>query len=77
MTVNSWYFENNFISKGHPDDIRINHLFGNTLFCYVFTLTHCGLVTAYGNIDLGSDSGTGWLPDGTKPLAEPMLTYHQ
>ena len=23
------------------------------------------------------DSGEGFLPDGTKPLHEPMLTYHQ
>ena len=23
------------------------------------------------------DSGNGLLPDGTKPLSEPMLTYHQ
>ena len=22
-------------------------------------------------------SGNGWLPDGTKPLPEPMLTYHK
>ena len=22
------------------------------------------------------DSGNGLLPDGTKPLPEPMLTYH-
>ena len=22
-------------------------------------------------------SGNGLLPDGTKPLAEPMLTYHK
>ena len=23
------------------------------------------------------DSGNGLLPDGTKPLPEPMLTYHK
>ena len=37
-----------------------------------FALTHCGLVMPYGDID----SGNGLLPDATKPLSEPMLTYH-
>ena len=32
----------------------------------------------YGNIDLGNiGSGNDLLPDGTKPLPEPMVTYHQ
>ena len=32
----------------------------------------------YGAIDLGIiGSGNGLLTDGTKPLPEPMLTYHQ
>ena len=35
-------------------------------------LTHCGLVTW---VNIGS--GNGLLPDCTKPLPEPMLTYHQ
>ena len=35
-------------------------------------LTHCGVVTPYGVKDLGQD----W-PDGTKPLAEILLTYQQ
>ena len=35
-------------------------------------LSHCGLVTPYGNRDLGQH----W-PDGTKPLREPMLTYYE
>ena len=26
---------------------------------------------------VNSGSGNGLLPDGTKPLPEPMLTYHQ
>ena len=26
---------------------------------------------------LNIDSGNGLLPDGTKPLPEPMLIYHQ
>ena len=42
------------------------------------TLTHCGLGAPYGDIDLGkTDSDNGLLPDGTKPLSEPMLTNHQ
>ena len=39
------------------------------------SLTYCGLVTSYGNIDL--DRGQhrlGMLPDGTEPLPEPILT---
>ena len=41
-------------------------------------LTHCGLVMPYGELDLGQQgSGNGLVPDGTKPLPEPMLTYHQ
>ena len=43
-----------------------------------FTVTHCGLVTSYGDTDLGN---IGWdngvLPDDTKPLPEPILTCHQ
>ena len=34
-------------------------------------------LTAYGDIDLGRiGSGNGLLPDGPKPLAEPVLTYY-
>ena len=41
-------------------------------------LTHCGLVAPYADIDMGQPgSGNGLLPDGTKPLPEPMLTYHK
>ena len=41
-------------------------------------LTLCGLVTPYGDIIwVNIGSGNGLLPDGTKPLPEPMLTYHQ
>ena len=44
----------------------------------VMQLTHYGLVTPYGNRELGQHcSGNGLLPDGTKPLPEPMLTCHQ
>ena len=41
-------------------------------------LTHCGLVTPYGDrvwVNIGP--GNGLLPDGTKPLPEPILIYHQ
>ena len=41
-------------------------------------LTHCGLVTSYGEISsviIGSD--TCLLPDRNKTLPEPMLTNHQ
>ena len=33
----------------------------------------------YGDIELGQFWGCGdvLLPDGTKPLSEPMLIYHQ
>ena len=41
-------------------------------------LTHWGLVTPNDDRDLGQiGSGNGLLPDGTKPLPEPMLTDHQ
>ena len=35
--------------------------------------THCGLVTPYGDTDLFKfGSGNGLLPDGSKPLPEPL-----
>ena len=37
-------------------------------------LTYCGLVTPYGDkVQVNIGSGNGLLPDGTKPLPEPML----
>ena len=40
--------------------------------------TISGLVMPYGNRDLGKHwLGNGLLPDGTKPLPKPVLTYHQ
>ena len=41
-------------------------------------LTHCGLAMHKATrnwVSIGS--GNGLLPDGNKPLPEPMLTYHQ
>ena len=44
----------------------------------MWRLTHCCLVTPYGDIDLVKfGSVSGLLPDGTKPVPEPMLTYHK
>ena len=38
-------------------------------------LSHWDLVTPFGDMDLANiGSGNGLLPDGTKPLPEPMLT---
>ena len=38
----------------------------------------CGIVTPYRDeIWVNIGSGNGLLPDGTKPLLEPVLTYHQ
>ena len=40
-------------------------------------LTHCCLVTPYGaKIWVNIGSGNGLLPDGTKPLPEPILTFY-
>ena len=38
------------------------------------------IVAQYGDINLSTvntDSGNGLLPDGTKPLPKPVLTYHR
>ena len=43
-------------------------------------LTHCGLVWRHDmatEIWVNTDSDNGLLPDGTKPLTEPILTYHK
>ena len=41
-------------------------------------LTHSGLVAPYGIIELVNiGAGNGLLPDGTKPLPEPILTNHE
>ena len=43
-----------------------------------FRFTQCGLVMPYHCINrVNIASGNGLLPDGTKPLPEPILTYHQ
>ena len=41
-------------------------------------LTHCGLGRhMVSNIWANIGAGNGLLPEGTKPLPEPMLTYRQ
>ena len=44
-----------------------------------FMLTDWGPVTQYGATEIlvNIGSGNGLLPDGIKPLPEPVLTYHQ
>ena len=39
-------------------------------------LTHSGLVKSQGDW-VNTGSGNGLLPDGTKPLPEQVLIYHQ
>ena len=41
----------------------------------VVVLTHCVLFTPYSDINLvNTDSGNSLMPDGTKPLPDPMMT---
>ena len=45
--------------------------------CNGHLFTNCDMVNPYGNIGLAVvGSGNGLLPDGIKPLPEPMLTSH-
>ena len=50
------------------------------LWCKENDLTHCsiGIVLDLGALEIfvNTGSGNGLLPGGTKPLPEPMLTYH-
>ena len=44
----------------------------------MFGFTHYGLFTPYGDRDrVNIGPGNGLLPDGTRPLPEPVLTDHQ
>ena len=55
-------------------DVRQNKLLNKPKLSVIWgALTHCGLI----NILVNTGSGNGLLPDSTKPLPEPMLTYHQ
>ena len=46
----------------------------NTLICELIVALGCHLATS---IYVNTGSCNGLLPDGTKPLPEPVLTYHQ
>ena len=63
-----WYFAISCLGKSY---------FQNVIFLWANELTHCGLVTYYGAIDLGQHWLRHWLDDtsDTKQLPEPMLTY--
>ena len=55
---------------------------GNDRSSSAYTVINSKLIVAYWchmapEILVNIGSGNGLLPDGTKPLPEPMLTYHQ
>ena len=49
----------------------------NIGFITVHGLSECHITPIRWQIWVNIGSGNGLLPDGTKPLPEPMLTYHQ
>ena len=51
--------------------IKYKYKYAVFVFVFVFANTNTYLTPALVNIG----SGNGLLPDGTKPLPEPMLTY--
>ena len=60
----------------------MNRLKNNVVKIIKSLLTHCGPVTPYVDTDLGRHLlryglQNGLLPEGTKSLPEPTLTYHQ
>ena len=78
-----------YMWKGQNTDSRRNgsHMaWKYILHCMImhmglqFTLTHCGLETPYDDKDLGKYwlrcTCNSLLPDGVKPLPEPILTYY-
>ena len=67
-----------------PKTFRPEGLTYPIILCHVlktyktWILTHCSLMMLYGNVELVNiGSSNGLVPGGTKPLPEPMLTYHQ
>ena len=60
---------------------RSGYLIHMVLLCFVLVWLYHQFLMIYGNVlpvfwvNIGS--GNGLLPDGTKPLPEPMLTYHK
>ena len=62
--------QNDWIITRHFQSIYLNE---NYIFIQIFLK-----YVAMGPINwVNIGSGNGLLPDGTKPLPEPMLTYHQ
>ena len=57
----------------HPLGIFKQMSFFQSKLCWHQFKTHCGLMMPYGDMDLS----LGLLPDDTKPLPQPMLTYYQ
>ena len=74
LILHTWYYH---ILVQYSCTKFLQHEFlsrSNIIVCKLpslFFFTHCGLMT----VNIGS--GNGLLPDGTKPLPESMMTYHQ
>ena len=63
---------------GHVSSEPQRYLCVSVMLSEASSWSHWGLLTPYGDIDLvNTGSGNGLSPDGTKPLPEPVLTYHQ
>ena len=59
----------------YSDDCSQGFMWQHVNINNMSTLTHWGLMATEIWVNIGS--GNGLLPDGTKPLPEPMLTDHQ
>ena len=67
-----------FLSFIHHIHFEIRVLSVSHTMGLSWNLTHCCLVTLNATqIGFNIGAGDGFLPDGTKPLPEPMSTYHQ
>ena len=69
VDLSSWMFCSIHL-RANIQEVLMN-LFHN-MSLEIMLLSHWGLVTPFGDIDLVQH----W-PDGIKPLPEPMLTYHK
>ena len=58
-----------------PSNVRCGCRWPKVIGWWVCMLTECGLVTPC--VSVNTSSGNGFVPDGTKSLPEPVLTYHQ
>ena len=68
------------LCNSFEDQAPVNFIYRCPVFKWVTeTLTNCGLVTICRHRSGSTlvEVGNGLLPDGTKPLPEPMLTDHQ